>query len=105
MRRKVSAANWKYPLRMTFRQWRRLPYPYKHWEITRAQCNLMGYWRDCKTMRCRRAHGCLFPDQCYWARKSALSASEQNRMDALCTPLRKLLDIGSRRGSEGLSLF
>jgi hypothetical protein len=49
MRRKVSAADWRFPWRMTRKQWSLLPYPQRHAYVARAQCNLLGYFRDCKT--------------------------------------------------------
>jgi hypothetical protein len=52
MRRKVSAADWSFPRRMTFRQWRALPYRYRHAYLAQAKCNLLGYWRDCAKLRC-----------------------------------------------------
>lgn len=52
-----------------------------------------------------RARKCLFPQPCYWERKAKLSDAERKRVDALCQPLRKLLDIGSKRDAEGLWLF
>jgi hypothetical protein len=105
VRRKVTAANWKYPRRMTFSQWRRVPYRQKHWLIAQAQCNLLGYWRDCAKARCRRVRRCLVPDSCYWDRKQAMSKADWVTADAACKPLRELMRIGSRRGSEGLWLF
>jgi hypothetical protein len=105
VRRKVSAADWRFPLRMTFTQWRRLPYRYRHAYLAQAQCTLLGYWRDCAKRRCRRAQRCLFPDPCYWDRKSAMPAAEWAKADAACRPLRELLNIGSMKRSEGLWLF
>jgi hypothetical protein len=105
MKRKVSAPNWKYPRRMTFRQWRRLSYREKYWDVAAAQCDLLEFWRDCAKPRCRRAQRCLFPRPCYWDRKKRMSDAEQKQMNALCQPLRQLLRIGSTRGSEGLWLF
>lgn len=105
VRRKVSARNWRYPARMTFTQWRRLPYRQKHWLIAQAQCDLLGYWRDCAKLRCRRARGCQFPQPCYWDRKQATPPAEWAKADARCKPLRELMRIGSTKGSEGLWLF
>ncbi len=105
MRRKVSASNWKYPQRLTFSQWRRVPYRQKHWLIARAQCDLLDYWRDCAKARCRRARRCMIPDPCYWDRKQAMSKADWATADAACKPLRELMRIGSRKGSEGLWLF
>jgi hypothetical protein len=105
MRRKVSAANWKYPRRMTYRQWRRVPYRKKHALIAQAQCTLLGYWRDCANARCRRARECLVPHPCYWDRKRQMSEAEWAQADGLCTPLRALMRIGSTKGAEGLWLF
>jgi hypothetical protein len=105
MRRKVSAANWKYPRRMTFTQWRRLPYRQKHWLVAQAQCDLLGYWRDCANLRCRRHRRCQSPHPCYWDRKSKLTAAELTTLNKLCQPLRDLTKIASTRGSEGLWLF
>jgi hypothetical protein len=105
MRRKVSAADWKYPRRMTFSQWRRLGYRQKYWIITQMQCTLLGYWKDCRIRRCRRQRKCYIPDPCYWDHKSQMSREEWARAAAQCQPLRKLLHIGSSKGSEGLWLF
>ena len=104
MRRKVSAADWSFPRRMTFRQWR-VPYRYRHAYVAQAQCNLVGYWRDCAKLRCRRARRCLVPQPCYWDRKSAMLPAEWAQAEAACRPLRELLSIGSLKGSEGLWLF
>ena len=105
VRRNVAASSWKYPRRMTFSQWRRVPYREKHGLIAQAQCDLLGYWRDCAKVRCRRDRRCLFPDPCYWDRKQAMSTADWAAADALCKPLRALMRIGSTRGSEGLWLF
>jgi hypothetical protein len=105
VRRKVSAADWKYPRRMTFTQWRRVPYRRKHWLIAQAQCDLLGYWQDCRNRRCRRRRRCLSPQPCYWDRKKKMSEAERSRADALCAPLRALMWIGSKKGSEGLWRF
>jgi hypothetical protein len=105
MRRKVSAANWKYPLRMTFSQWRRVPYRRKHWLIAQAQCDLLGYWHDCANARCRRAGQCLSPQPCYWDRKAKMPEAEWAQADAVCRPLRVLMKIGSKKGAEGLWQF
>jgi hypothetical protein len=105
VRRKVSAANWKYPRRMTFSQWRRVPYRRKHWLIAQEQCDLLGYWRDCAKARCRRVRWCVSPHPCYWDRKAKMSEAELALADAACKPLRELMSIGSSKGSEGLWLF
>ena len=105
MRRKVAAANWKYPRRMTFTQWRRVPYRRKHRIIAQAQCDLLGYWQDCAKARCRRARSCLFPHPCYWDHKRQMSDAERAQADAACKPLRALMSIGSSKGSEGQWLF
>jgi hypothetical protein len=106
MRRKTSAANWRFPRRATYTQWRRLPYRTRWWYIAEAQCNLLGYWRDCAKKTCRRARRCQHPQPCYWDRKSQLSEQQRRDMDKKCAPLRALLGIGfSRKGSHGLSLF
>ena len=47
MRRKVSAANWRFPLRMSRTQWARLPYRNRHAIIAQAMCTLLGHWRNC----------------------------------------------------------
>lgn len=62
---------------------------------------VMPGWRR----RCWPTRKCLFPQPCYWERKAKLSDAERKRVDALCQPLRKLLDIGSKRDAEGLWLF
>jgi hypothetical protein len=92
MRRKVTARDWRFPLRMTRKQWSMLPYAERHAYVAQAQCNLLAYWRDCANARCRRARCCLFPHP--WA-----------KADAVCRPLRALLSIGTLKGSEGLWLF
>src|ERR1700683_5039176 len=55
MRRKVSAPGWRFPMQMTRKQWSLLPYHQRHFLLAFAQCNLLGYFRDCKQARCRRA--------------------------------------------------
>jgi hypothetical protein len=55
MRRKVMARDWRFPRRMTRKQWSVLPYAERHAYVAQAQCDLLGYWRDCATARCRRA--------------------------------------------------
>jgi hypothetical protein len=105
MRRKVSAANWRFPRRMTFTQWRRVPYRQKHWLIAQAQCDLLGYWRGCADRRCRRKRHCRSPHPCYWDHKAEMSDAQRAHADAVCKPLRDLMDIGSSRGAEGLWLF
>jgi hypothetical protein len=105
MRRKVAAAHWKYPRRMTFTQWRRVPYRKKHALIAQALSDLLGYWRTCKNNRCRRTQGCLLLHPCYWERKDKMSDAERAQADAACRPLRELMNIGSFQGSEGLWLF
>ena len=105
MRRKVSAPDWRFPLRLTFTQWKALPIRRRHAYLAQAQCTLLGYWRDCAKLRCRRAQRCLFPQPCYWERKAAMPPEQWAKADAACRPLRKLLSIGSSKGSEGLWLF
>ena len=105
MRRKISAAEWKYPRRMTLTQWRRLPYRDRHWYLAEAQCNRLGHWRDCTKTRCRRTRGCWVPHECYWVRRRRMSEAQIARMDALCAPLRALLGIGSRQGADRLPRF
>ena len=90
VRRNVAASSWKYPRRMTFSQWRRVPYREKHGLIAQAQCDLLGYWRDCAKVRCRRDRRCLFPDPCYWDRKQAMSKADWAAADALCKPLARI---------------
>jgi hypothetical protein len=105
MRRKVSAAGWRFPFQMTRKQWSLLPYPQRHAFVAQAQCNLLGYFRDCKNARCRRARCCLVPQPCYWDRKLAMPPELWAKAEKLCKPIRALLPIGSRKGSEGLWLF
>ena len=100
MRRKVSAADWRFP-----KQWSLLPYPQRHAFVAQAQCTLLGHWRDCKNPRCRRAKVCLKPQPCYWDRKFAMAPEQWAKAEALCRPVRALLAIGSRKRSEGLWLF
>src|ERR1700683_337471 len=103
--RKVSAEGWRFPRRFTCTQWSMLPYAQRHAYLAQAQCNLLGYWRDCANARCRRARRCLHPHPCYWDRKAAMSREDWAKADALCRPLRELLSVGSLKGSEGLWLF
>ena len=105
MRRKVSAKDWRYPRRMTRRQWSMLPYGHRHAYLAQAQCTLLGYWRDCAKARCRRARRCLQPHPCYWDRKAAMTPAQWAKAAALCRPLRELLSLGSLRGAEGRWLF
>jgi hypothetical protein len=105
MRRKVSAPDWRFPLRMTRTQWIVLPYRLRHAYVAYAQCMLLGHWRDCAQARCRRARRCLSPHPCYWDRKSAMTPAERAKAEAACRPLRGLLSLGSLKGSEGLWLF
>jgi hypothetical protein len=105
MRRKVSAKGWRFPRRMTKTQWSVLPYRYRHAYVAQAQCNQLGYWRDCAKANCRRARRCLQPQPCYWDRKHAMSPADWAKAEALCRPLRGLLSLGSMKGSEGLWLF
>jgi hypothetical protein len=105
MRRKVSTANWRFPLRMSRTQWARLPYRDRHAIIAQAMCTLLGHWRDCSKRRCRGARRCLFPHPCYWNRKQQMSEAEQAQARKLYEPLLKLTAIGSSQGSDGLWLF
>jgi hypothetical protein len=105
MRRKVSTANWRFPLRMSRTQWARLPYRNRHAIIAQAMCTLLGHWRDCSKRRCRGARRCLFPHPCYWNRKQQMSEAEQAQARKLYEPLLKLTAIGSSQGSDGLWLF
>jgi hypothetical protein len=105
MRRKVSAPGWRFPFRMTRKEWSLGSYPQRHAVVAQAQCNLLGYWRDCKHARCRRARCCLTPQPCYWDRKLAMPDAQWAIAEARCKPIRALLAIGSRKGSEGLWLF
>ena len=47
MRRKLSAPEWRFPRRMTMKQWSVLPYRERHAYLAQAQCTLLEYWRDC----------------------------------------------------------
>ena len=105
MRRKVSAPDWRFPRRMTRKEWSMLPYPWRHAYVAHAQCNLLGFWRDCKNARCRRARRCAEPGSCYWQRKQAMAPEQWAKADAACRRLRALLAVGSLKGSEGLWLF
>ncbi len=105
MRRKVSAKGWRFPRRFTRKQWSVLPYAERHASVAEAQCNLLGYWRDCANARCRRARRCLHPHPCYWDRKQAMPPADWAKAAARCRPLRELLSVGSLKGSEGLWLF
>ena len=105
MRRKVSAAEWRFPMRMTRKQWSLVPYPQRHAFVAQAQCNLLGYFRDCKNARCRRAKVCIKPQPCYWDRKLAMPPGQWAKAEARCKPIRAPLAIGSRKGAEGLWLF
>ena len=101
MRRKVSAPEWRFPRRMTLKQWSVLPYRERHAYLAQAQCALLEYWRDCANARCRRVHRCLVPYPCYW---EAMAPVEWAKAETAC-PLRALLSLGSLKGSEGLWLF
>ena len=105
MRRKLSAPGWRFPRRMTLKQWSLLPYRERHAYLAQAQCTLLDYWRDCANARCRRAHRCLVPQPCYWERKQAMTPAEWAKAKEACRPLRALLSFGSLKGSEGLWLF
>jgi hypothetical protein len=105
MRRKLSAPAWRFPRRMTLKQWTTLPYRERHAYLAQAQCTLLEYWRDCAQARCRRAQRCLVPYPCYWQRKHAMTAAEQAEAERACGPLRALLSLGSLKGAEGLWLF
>jgi hypothetical protein len=105
MRRKVSAADWRFPNRMTRKQWSLVSYQNRHALVAQAQCTLLGYWRNCKNARCRRARFCVKPQPCYWDHKFAMPDAEWAKAEARCKPIRALLAIGSRKGSEGLWLF
>jgi hypothetical protein len=105
MRRKVSAADWRFPGRMTRKQWSMLPYRHRHAILAQAQCTLLGYWRGCAKPRCRRAQRCLEPHPCYWERKRAMSPADWAKANAACLPLRALLSMGSLKNSEGVWLF
>jgi hypothetical protein len=105
MRRKLTAPDWPFPLRLTRKQWSVLPYRYRHAYVAQAQCSLLGYWRDCKKAQCRRARRCLFPHPCYWDRKRAMTPAQWAKAEAACRSLRELLSFGSLKGSEGLWLF
>jgi hypothetical protein len=105
MRRKVSAPDWRFPRRMTFKQWSMQPYRERHDDLARAQCTLLGFWRDCANARCRRARKCLVPYPCYWNRKQAMTPAQWARAEAACRPLRALLSLGSLKGSVAVLKF
>jgi hypothetical protein len=105
MRRKLSAPAWRFPRRMTLKQWSVLPYRERHAHLAQAQCTLLEYWHDCAHARCRRAQRCLVPYPCYWERKQAMTAAEQAAAERACRPLRALLSLDSLKGAEGLWLF
>jgi hypothetical protein len=105
MRRKLSAPDWRFPRRMTLKQWSVLPYRERHAYLAQAQCTLLEYWGDCANARCRRTQRCLVPYPCYWERKQAMAPAEWAKAEAACRPLRALLSLGSLKGSEGLWLF
>ena len=91
----------KYPGRMTFTQWLRTPFRAKHRLVGLAINNHFRYWRDCKDARCRRARSCQ-DYECYWRRLAAMpSLDDQFHVRGKTEPWRKLLWIGSTRGSEG----
>jgi hypothetical protein len=105
MRRKLSAPDWRFPRRMTLKQWSALPYRDRHAYVAQAQCTLLEYWRDCANARCRRARRCLVPCPCYWERKQVMAPAEWAKAEAACRPLRALLSLGSLKGWEGVWLF
>jgi hypothetical protein len=105
MRRKVSAAEWRFPFRMTRKEWSMVSYPQRHALVAQAMCTLLGYFRECKNARCRRARVRLVPQPCYWDRKFAMPPEQWAKAEKRCKPVRELLAIGSGKGSEGLWLF
>jgi hypothetical protein len=105
MRRKVTAPGWRFPARMTYKQWSTLSYPWRHANLAIAQCNLLKFWRDCAKARCRRARRCLKAQPCYWQRKQAMAPADWAKAEAACQPLRAVLSVGSPKGSEGLRQF
>jgi hypothetical protein len=94
----------RYPLRMTYTQWRRTPYRQKYWMVGLALCDLLGHWRSCSDNRCRRARRCQ-NYRCYWKRRNQMSEAERRKADGLAKSLKEMLRIGSTRGSEGLWLY
>jgi hypothetical protein len=95
----------KYPGRMTLTQWQRTPFRLKHRLVGLAINNHFGFWRDCKHARCRRARSCQ-DYECFWRRMATLpSLDDQLRVRDKLGPWRKLLWIGSTRGSEGMRLY
>jgi len=91
----------RFPGRMTLTQWRRTPYRRKHRLVGIAINNRFGYWRDCADARCRRARSCQ-DYECYWRRLDALASFEDKmRVRGKAAPWRRLLSIGSSKGSEG----
>jgi len=91
----------KYPLGMTFTQWRRTPYRTKHRLVGLMLNDSFDAWRACADARCRRARTCQ-DHKCYWRRLQGLPHGEQSRIRDAAKPVAKLLWIGSSKGSEGL---
>lgn len=94
----------KYPFGMTLTQWRRTPFRTKHWMVGLTLNNLFRYWRTCADNRCRRARKCQ-DFKCYWRRLQQLPFDEQMRVRTAADPIKKLLWIGSSKGSEGRPLY
>ena len=88
----------KYPGGMTYTQWRRLPYKERHAWVTRAECDLLGYWATCKKhKRCRRDRTCRgYVFDCYYKRRETMSPAEIARDDTKCAPLHAMLKIGPK---------
>jgi hypothetical protein len=89
-----------YPGRMTFTQWRRTPFRWKHRLVGLAVNNRLRYWRDCEDARCRRARWCQ-DYECYWRRLQKLHPDERMKIRTIGERWGKLLWIGSKKGSEG----
>jgi len=104
MRRKVTARDWRFPRRMTRKQWSVLPYAERHADVGRrsAICSAIGATAPRRAAAGRGAASLRIPAT---DRKQAMTPAEWAAADAVCRPLRALLSLGSLKGSEGLWLF
>jgi len=91
----------RYPGRTSFTQWRRTPYRKKHRLVGIVINNYLRHWRDCEDARCRRARSCQ-DHECNWQRLETLATfDERMRVREQTGRWKRLLSIGSSKGSEG----
>ena len=88
----------KYPGRLTYSQWRQLPYQAKHRLVTHAECDLLGLWNACtNNKRCRRDRTCRGnPFDCFWKRREQGVPAQFAEEDAKCEPLMAMLNMGMK---------